>query len=669
MRKKPAPELERIKQFLSQVDQHLHTSEDKIVGMGQAFRYVLNETGQSNAVLVLKNFPTVFTVSPLPEWAGLVGKDVDRIFSNNSDISSVEGGKITVIKAVQGEPTCFLLLAETKMTKLQENLLHLGIEKIRAFAETSQLVEQRILEEQQVAVNNELIDTLARKWARFLSRTIHSDGYGVSHPTGLDKKVLIKKASNDDVEWAFQTITQQDAGLFARSTLNTTCSTVPDVASATDTDTVSDGLPGHTIHSVLFLPLIVEGQMHAQLALMRLDKNKIPFNQDDLLAAESLLPLLDESLTINREVEQLKQVNKSLQSLQRDLTKSRNLLRSLIDTLPESLYIIDTDYVITGINRARTKRIGSEPRKHVGKVCYQTLFKRQSICEGCLAHVSFASGKSTERKRSDETARSAVDWEINTYGIADEFEKVREVILVEHDITERNRIEQALLQSEKLAAVGQLAAGVAHEINNPLTAVLANSQLLKRELPPNAEWQEMLDLIYRGGSQALLSVKNLLNLSRDEEFKLTDVILDESLEKAFALVRHEIVARGITFKYEPADSPELVHASPTHLQSVWLNLLLNAIDALQGNERVLEVCVMPSADMVNIIFSDTGIGFDNRQRTKIFEPFYTTKDREMGTGLGLPISFKIIRQHGGTITASSKLGEGSKFTVSLPRVK
>lgn len=78
---------------------------------------------------------------------------------------------------------------------------------------------------------------------------------------------------------------------------------------------------------------------------------------------------------------------------------------------------------------------------------------------------------------------------------------------------------------------------------------------------------------------------------------------------------------------------------------------------------------MPSADMVNIIFSDTGIGFDNRQRTKIFEPFYTTKDREMGTGLGLPISFKIIRQHGGTITASSKLGEGSKFTVSLPRVK
>lgn len=163
MRKKPAPELERIKQFLSQVDQHLHTSEDKIVGMGQAFRYVLNETGQSNAVLVLKNFPTVFTVSPLPEWAGLVGKDVDRIFSNNSDISSVEGGKITVIKAVQGEPTGFILLAETKMTKLKENLLHLGIEKIRAFAETSQLVEQQILEEQQVAVNNELIDTLARK--------------------------------------------------------------------------------------------------------------------------------------------------------------------------------------------------------------------------------------------------------------------------------------------------------------------------------------------------------------------------------------------------------------------------------------------------------------------------------------------------------------------------
>ena len=76
--------------------------------MGQAFRYVLNETGQSNAVLVLKNFPTVFTVSPLPEWAGLVGKDVDRIFSNNSDISSVEGGKITVIKAVQGTDRLYI---------------------------------------------------------------------------------------------------------------------------------------------------------------------------------------------------------------------------------------------------------------------------------------------------------------------------------------------------------------------------------------------------------------------------------------------------------------------------------------------------------------------------------------------------------------------------------
>jgi two-component system NtrC family sensor kinase len=286
---------------------------------------------------------------------------------------------------------------------------------------------------------------------------------------------------------------------------------------------------------------------------------------------------------------------------------------------------------------------------------------------GCRVRETFEDGRTTQRGDHRYTSEEAAnDWEISTYPIPDEHEQVIQAILVEQDVTERRRLEAVLTQSEKLAAIGQLAAGVAHEINNPLTAIIANAQILHRELPPHSDLQESVDLISRAGARAAQVVRNLLDFARKEEVHLGRTDVNQTIERAIELIQHEIMARGIQLTFTPDPALPSILASQDHLQGVWLNLLLNAIDALDKSPAEIHIVTQRASGEIHIIVSDNGKGIPPDRLTRIFDPFYTTKAPGRGTGLGLSVSHRIIKQHSGRIAVESQLGAGSTFTVVLP---
>jgi two-component system NtrC family sensor kinase len=241
--------------------------------------------------------------------------------------------------------------------------------------------------------------------------------------------------------------------------------------------------------------------------------------------------------------------------------------------------------------------------------------------------------------------------------------------VVWQDRTEQRRLENSLLQAGKLAAIGQLAAGVAHEINNPLTAINVNAQILKMFIPSEGELYESVDLIARAGDRASSVVRSLLDFARQNQYSFEPGDVNHSLQQALQLVAYQLRAAHISVQQKlGADLPP-VEASWEHLKSVWLNVLINARDALlpRPEPREIEVVSRKTAeDEVQVLIADNGVGMTPAEVNHIFEPFYTTKDPGQGTGLGLATSQRIVHQHGGVIEVLSEPGKGTIFIVRLP---
>lgn len=420
------------------------------------------------------------------------------------------------------------------------------------------------------------------------------------------------------------------------------------------------------IRSLLLQPLFLEDQLLGVIALLNRIRGK--FTPEDQNFLNDIANVFAKNLYQQNQLQQLKIDNATLEVNQWQLLRSRNILRALFDSIPMSMYIVDKKFHLIAVNMNRANRINAAPSELVGRRCYEALYHNTDICSDCKVIDSLYGGKNTTRsKRQWQEDDQPLEWEINTFPIYDDANLVTQAIVLEQDVTEKRRLEASLAQSEKLAAVGQLAAGLAHEINNPLTAIIANTQLLQRELQADADIMEMIDLIARAGQRAAQVVRNLLDMARKEEYIFEPVDLDQTLQKAFSLIHHEIVSRSIKLLYEPADELPKILASKDHLQGVWVNLLTNAIDSFEGSDhREIRVATTLQNNEVRVIFMDNGKGIPSEKLNRIFEPFYTTKAPGRGTGLGLSLCHRIIKQHGGNIHVDSEVGVGTIFTVVLP---
>jgi len=233
-------------------------------------------------------------------------------------------------------------------------------------------------------------------------------------------------------------------------------------------------------------------------------------------------------------------------------------------------------------------------------------------------------------------------------------------------VAELKRTQAQLIQSTKLAAIGELAANIAHEINNPLTSVLGFASYLFEQVPADWPFREELNLIQEEAGRARDIVRDLLHFSRQREFvpQITD--LNGVLEQTLAMVKRQGALEAITLREEYASGLAPVEVDVPRIKQVFLNLINNAVYVMKDSGGSLTIRSSASGDMVQVDVIDTGTGIAPEHMHRIFEPFFTTKPEVSGTGLGLSVSLGIVESHGGVIEVQSELGKGSTFTIKLP---
>ncbi len=248
-------------------------------------------------------------------------------------------------------------------------------------------------------------------------------------------------------------------------------------------------------------------------------------------------------------------------------------------------------------------------------------------------------------------------------------EQARLVKDLQQSLEELRTTQAQLIQSEKLSAIGQLIAGVAHELNNPLTAIMGYAQLLQLSDEVSEGVLRDLNKIYLQAQRAAKIVQNLLTFARQHKGERQLVNINEVLERTLELRAYQLRVDNVELSVNLAEEELLVLADPNQLQQVFLNLINNAQDAIAETRRRghLVVSTQQVADKVQIRFSDDGPGLLPQVRQHLFEPFFTTKEVGKGTGLGLSICFGIVSQHGGRIWAEDTAGGGATFVVELPQ--
>lgn len=234
------------------------------------------------------------------------------------------------------------------------------------------------------------------------------------------------------------------------------------------------------------------------------------------------------------------------------------------------------------------------------------------------------------------------------------------------DIIKQLQEKQAqLVEAEKLASIGKLAAGIAHEINNPLTSVLTFSNLMLEQCPPDDPRYDRLKLMARETDRARTIVRQLLNFGRESVIKPVKININQPVtEIAESLVAQEAF-KGIELSLKLAENLPEVYADPAQFGQVVLNILLNAIHAITPPGRI-EVETRQAGKSIEVIFVDSGKGIPDEHLHKIFDPFFSTKAATKGTGLGLAVSYGIIKKHGGDVSVASTVGKGTTFTVRMP---
>ena len=243
-------------------------------------------------------------------------------------------------------------------------------------------------------------------------------------------------------------------------------------------------------------------------------------------------------------------------------------------------------------------------------------------------------------------------------------QRLGRLVLID-DITQRVRLEEQMVQTEKLTSLGLLAAGVAHEVNTPLAVISNYIQMLAKQIPPDDPRQKTIDKIVKQTFRASEIVNNLLNFSRTASAEFTDVDMNVVLEETLSLVQHPFkTARVQVIQAFQGDLPPVL-GSTTRLQQVFLNLFMNARDAMP-NGGMLEVRTGTQNGSVEVEVTDTGLGIPPEYLHRIFDPFFTTKSSGKGTGLGLSVSYGIIKEHAGKVEVRSTPGKGTSFRLEFP---
>jgi len=252
--------------------------------------------------------------------------------------------------------------------------------------------------------------------------------------------------------------------------------------------------------------------------------------------------------------------------------------------------------------------------------------------------------------------------------LVDKIGNTRGKLIIIDNITDRVRLEDQLVQNDKLTSIGLLAAGVAHEVNTPLAVISSYSQMLRKAISPEDSRYKLLEKITKQTFRASEIVNNLLNFSRTNATEFTDVDVHQVIRDTIALLEHQLKSARIRVEQDFRAEWPMTFGNAGKLQQVFLNLIVNARDAMpEGGE--LRIITDTLNSKIEIIVQDNGTGISRENITKIYDPFFTTKGPGKGTGLGLSVSYGIVQEHGGSVSVESKPGAGTSFRLELPMVR
>lgn len=412
-----------------------------------------------------------------------------------------------------------------------------------------------------------------------------------------------------------------------------------------------DPIENWGLSSAVIVPLKVRNQVIGVLIVG--DNQEFSYGNSELTFIEQLADQLAICIENSR--------------LYKEVSKGKQEWEETFKAVPDPIFLIDKSFTVLRHNHRDIglplMDIQGEPK------CYHILWNRDAPCQQCILDEVYMTGRAVYRQLQNE----GLILDAFYYPMVDSNGEIYAVILHVKDVTEKEKMEAQLVHSAKLAAIGEMAAGVAHELNSPMTVMIGTAQMMQRDMgseDPRSEW---LDDIISCGMRCKKIIQNLLSFSRQGQFSFTETNVNEQVEKVLSLIHYQINRNNINITKELDPALPLVMANGHQLQQVLINLLLNARDALEDSDVEKSITISTTTGLSNgekcvvISVKDNGHGISPENIVKIFNPFYTSKEATKGTGLGLSVSLGIAQSHGGSIECDSEPGVGSTFRFILPQ--
>jgi two-component system NtrC family sensor kinase len=416
----------------------------------------------------------------------------------------------------------------------------------------------------------------------------------------------------------------------------------------------------HELH--YFVPCVAGGKMVAVIGLGRA-------RDGSLLTSEDLDILQTVSGYIAVAIE-----NSRLYGQQREHTEELALLKefneSIVESVNVALLAVDENGRITRCNSPFEEMMGMSRDETVGKLVEEVFEQSMALnLENILGKSRWHLTEIRNAYKLHTTDKQGQSLILNVAvaPLRSVSNQQTGAIVVLENVSSRVKLEQTLQQSEKLSSIGLLAAGVAHEVNTPLTGVSSYTQMLLGMIPETDPKHALLQKMQRQTDRASNIVGNLLNFSRtgdSEEF--TEVNINKLLNDTLQLLEPQLRKSQCEIIKEYVDDPPAIHGSPGKLQQVFTNLILNARDAMISGGTITLRTGVDTSGAVKVEVADTGEGIPPENLSKVFDPFFTTKGVGNGTGLGLAVTYGIVQEHAGTIEVQSREGEGTTFEMVFP---
>jgi PAS domain S-box-containing protein len=355
--------------------------------------------------------------------------------------------------------------------------------------------------------------------------------------------------------------------------------------------------------------------------------------------------------------------------MERNLHKEQEFVRSLVASFPDVIAVLDLQGVYTFVSPLVQDVLGRPASEFIGKALGDNVHQDDAKkLRATFQKVAF--GEGAEGQFEYRTKHADGNWRVlraSASPLYDSAGKINGVVASARDVTESKRNEQQAVQKEKLAAMGEMMAGVAHELNNPLTAILGISDLI-RERSVDDSMRHQVDTVLKQARRAATIVQNLLVFSRPSILRQTKVQIDQIVKQALDAQRASLQQKKITVEFKPAPGLPPIEGDPKLLVQGFSNLIANAEQAIGAvrDTGTIRISAALKEGKIALDFSDDGPGIAPENIGKVFDPFFTTRRPTGGTGLGLTISQAIVKEHGGKIEVESTPGAGATFRVLLP---